>query len=76
MLYVGIQESVLIAPSALSIKEAIRRIPHVLLGEHTDLQISLGICTDLELRSSSPAHNLTFMLEYINVYEEKNAEET
>lgn len=46
------------------------------LAAHTDLQISLGICTDLELRSSSPAHSLTFMLEYINVYEEKNAEET
>lgn len=25
---------------------------------------------------SSPAQSLTFMLEYINVYEEKNAEET
>ena len=37
MLYVGIQESVLIAPSALSIKEAIHRIPPVLLGEQTDL---------------------------------------
>ena len=37
MLYVGIQESVLMAPSALSIKEAIRRITPVLLGEHTDL---------------------------------------
>ena len=37
MLYVGIQESVLIAPSALSIKEAIRRIPPVLLGAHTDI---------------------------------------
>ena len=46
------------------------------LVAHTDLQIALGICTDLELRSSSPAHNLTFMLKYINVYEEKNAEET
>ena len=46
------------------------------LAAHTDLQIALGICTDLELRSSSPAHNLTFMLKYINVYEEKNAEET
>lgn len=45
------------------------------LAAHTDLQIALGICTDLELRSSSPAHNLTFMLKYINVYEEKNAEE-
>ena len=46
------------------------------LVAHTDLQISLRICTDLELRSSFPAHNLTFMLKYINVYEEKNAEET
>ena len=76
MLYVRAKESMLIAPSALSIKESIRRIHPVFLGEHTDLQISLRICTDLELRSSSPAHNLTFMLEYINVYEEKNAEET
>ena len=36
----------------------------------------LRICTDLELRSSSPAQSLTFMLKYINIYEEKNAEET
>ena len=36
-LYVRAKESVLIAPSALSIKEAIRRIPPVLLGEQTDL---------------------------------------
>lgn len=35
--YVRAKESMLIAPSALSIKEAIRRISPVLLGEHTDL---------------------------------------
>ena len=39
MLYVGIQESVLIAPSALSIKKAIRRIPPVFPKEHTDPSI-------------------------------------
>ena len=37
ILYVGMKESVLMAPSALSIKKAIRRIPPVFLGEHTDL---------------------------------------
>ena len=36
-LYVRAKESVLIAPSALSIKEAIRRSPPVLLGAHTDI---------------------------------------
>ena len=36
-LYVRAKESVLMAPSALSIKKAIRRIPPVFLGEHTDL---------------------------------------
>ena len=35
--YVRAKESVLIAPSALSIQEAIRKISPVLLGEHTDL---------------------------------------
>lgn len=46
------------------------------LAAHTDLQISLGICTDLELRSPFHAHNLTFMLKWINVNEEKYAEKT
>ena len=38
-LYVRAKESVLIALSALSIKKAIRRIPPVFLGEHTDPSI-------------------------------------
>lgn len=59
----------------------------ILLSRAEGLQsrIPNGICSlrngnailrSMSFISSSPAQSLTFMLKYINVYEEKNAEET
>lgn len=39
-------------------------------------EMAMPFLRSMSFISSSPAQSLTFMLKYINVYEEKNAKET